>query len=70
MKVHKNYRYLLLVMGACVQFCCGIAYMWSVFQPYAIKKYALDTSAANLPFGILLGVFVFGNLAGGVLQKK
>ena len=70
MKVHKNYRYLLLVMGACVQFCCGIAYMWSVFQPYAIKKYALDTSAANLPFGILLGVFVFGNLAGGILQKK
>ena len=70
MKEHKNYRYLLLIMGACVQFCCGIAYMWSVFQPYAIKKYTLDTSAANLPFGILLGVFVLGNLAGGMLQKK
>ena len=70
MKEHKYDRYLLLIMGACVQFCCGIAYMWSVFQPYAIKKYTLDTSAANLPFGILLGVFVLGNLAGGMLQKK
>ena len=70
MKEHKYDRYLLLIMGAFVQFCCGIAYMWSVFQPYAIKKYTLDTSAANLPFGILLGVFVLGNLAGGMLQKK
>lgn len=65
-----KYRYLILVMGALVQFCCGIAYVWSVFQPYAKKTYALDLSQANLPFGILLGLFAVGNLLGGYLQKK
>ncbi len=63
-------RYVILIFAACVQFCYGIAYVWSIFQPYAIQKYNLDTSSANLPFGIMLGVFTFGNLAGGYLQKK
>jgi len=67
---NKNNRYLILVMGALVQFCFGIAYVWSVFQPYAKERFSLDTSAANLPFGILLGVFAIGNLTGGYLQKK
>lgn len=70
MTVKSSNRYLVLIMGACMQFCYGIAYIWSVFQPYAIKKFSLDTSAANLPFGILLGVFTLGNLTGGYLQKK
>jgi MFS transporter, OFA family, oxalate/formate antiporter len=65
----KN-RYIILAFGACVQFCYGIAYVWSMFQPYAITKYSLDTSAANQPFGIMLGVFAIGNLIGGFLQKK
>lgn len=63
-------RYLILAIGACVQFTYGIAYVWSVFQPYAIKKFSLDTSAANQPFGLLLGLFAIGNLTGGYLQKK
>lgn len=63
-------RYLILAFGACVQFCYGIAYVWSMFQPYAISKFSLDTSAANQPFGIMLALFAIGNLAGGFMQKK
>ncbi len=69
-KTKENNRYLILVMGTLVQFCYGIAYVWSVFQPYAKDRFSLDTSAANLPFGLLLGLFAVGNLAGGYLQKK
>lgn len=63
-------RYLILALGACVQFCYGIAYVWSMFQPYAIKKYNLDISAANLPFGVMLALFAVGNLTGGFLQRR
>lgn len=57
-------------MGTLVQFCFGLAYVWSVFQPYVKERFTLDTSGANLPFGIFLGVFTIGNLVGGYLQKK
>lgn len=70
MKLRKSNRYILLAMGALVQFCYGIAYIWSVFQPHAKVKFSIDTAAANLPFGILLGLFTIGNLVGGYLQKK
>ncbi len=63
-------RYIILIFGALVQFCYGIAYVWSMFQPYAIEKFSLDTAAANMPFGLMLGMFAVGNLVGGYLQKK
>lgn len=69
-KTIRNNRYLILVMGTLVQFCYGLAYVWSVFQPYAKDRYSLDTTDANLPFGIFLGIFTLGNLTGGYLQKK
>lgn len=67
---NKKNRYIILIMGTLVQFCYGLAYVWSVFQPYARERFSLDTSEANLPFGIFLGVFVAGNLTGGYLQKR
>ncbi len=70
MKTKLPNRYLLLVLGTMIQFCYGLAYVWSVFQPYAKEKYSLDTAAANMPFGIFMGLFAIGNLSGGYLQKK
>ena len=67
---YKYKRYRILVFGTLVQFCYGLAYVWSVFQPYAKERFSLDTAEANLPFGIFLGLFTVGNLTGGYLQKR
>jgi len=53
-----------------LQFTYGIAYVWSVFQPFAKERFHMDTASANMPFGIFLGFFPLGNIIGGYLQKK
>lgn len=66
----KNPRRLILIAGVLLQFCYGLAYVWSVFQPYVRERFSLDTGSANMPFGIMLALFSLGNVAGGMLQKK
>lgn len=65
---HKKYR--ILVCAIPLQFCYGLAYIWSVFQPNIKRHFSLNDSSANLPFGILLAMFSIGNILGGLLQKK
>ncbi len=67
---HLKNRYLILSASVFLQFCYGLAYVWSVFQPYAKERYKMDTGSANMPFGVLLAAFSLGNVAGGLLQKR
>lgn len=67
---NRGYRYFILVVGVFLQFTYGIAYVWSVFQPFAKERFHMDTASANMPFGIFLGFFPLGNIIGGYLQKK
>jgi OFA family oxalate/formate antiporter-like MFS transporter len=60
----------ILIAGICLQFCCGIAYIWSIFQPYVIEEFNMDKASASMPFGMLLAFFTLGNIAGGIFQKK
>lgn len=70
MKIQKTNRYLILVAAVFLQFCYGIAYVWSVFQPYVMDTFHMDAGSASLPFGILLACFSIGNVVGGLLQNK
>lgn len=62
-------RYLVLLLGAIVNFSYGSAYIWTVFQPAALEKFSLSAASANAPFAIFMGVFVLGNILGGKLQQ-
>ena len=68
-KIRKN-PYMILGGSVLLQFCYGLAYVWSVFQPYVKKRFTMDTGSANMPFAILLACFSIGNVVGGLLQKK
>lgn len=70
MKNPKSYRYLILIAGILIQFCYGLAYVWSMFQPYALSEFKMDAGSASLPFGIFLACFSIGNVTGGLLQRK
>ncbi len=63
-------RMLVLAMGMLGMMTAGIGYAWSVMQPYVMEHYALDASAASVPFSINLGIFVIGSIFGGKLQGK
>jgi OFA family oxalate/formate antiporter-like MFS transporter len=63
-------RILVLAMGMLGMMTSGIGYAWSVIQPYVMEHYALDGSAASVPFSISLGVFVIGSIFGGKLQAR
>jgi OFA family oxalate/formate antiporter-like MFS transporter len=70
MKTNQSYRYVILIAGVFIQFCYGLAYVWSIFQPYVLDTFQMDAGSASLPFGIFLACFSLGNITGGLLQKK
>ena len=70
MKEIRTNRYIILLASVFLQFCYGLAYVWSVFQPYVKKRFSMDNGAANMPFAVLLACFSVGNVVGGLLQKK
>ncbi|MEF9941241.1 MAG: MFS transporter [Lachnospiraceae bacterium] len=69
MKRMQN-RYCILIMATIVNFVHGNPYIWTVFQPYVKAEYGLDVAASSQPFMIIVGIFAFGNLLGGILQHK
>lgn len=68
--VKKINRTKILFMGMFIQLTAGMLYSWSVIQPFIMKHYSLDTSAASIPFSVNLAVFVLGSILGGKLQGK
>lgn len=68
--VKKINRTKILFMGMFIQLTAGMLYSWSVIQPFIMKHYSLDTSAASIPFSVNLAVFVIGSILGGKLQGK
>lgn len=61
---------MILVASVFLQFCYGLAYVWSVFQPFVKKRFSMDDGSANMPFAVLIAAFSLGNILGGFLQKK
>jgi OFA family oxalate/formate antiporter-like MFS transporter len=70
MRILRNNRYAILVASVFLQFCYGLAYVWSAFQPYVKERFSLDTCSANMPFSVLLAAFSVGNVIGGLMQKR
>lgn len=70
MKIVVKNRYLVLIMGMIVQICAGIIYMWSVFKGPVSAHLAWDPSKAAITASIMLAMFVFGIIVGGLLQDK
>lgn len=64
----KNYK--LIIAAVLLQFPYGIAYIWSVLQPYVKERFHMGDGSANMPFGILLAAFSLGNVIAGILQKR
>lgn len=63
-------RIIVLVCGAVCCLIMGFCYTYSIILPYIMKYFGVESSVASLPYTIFLAVFVAGNFAGGVLQKK
>lgn len=69
-KTKKINRVKVLLMGMLSLLFGGISYSWGIIQPYIMKYYSLDASAASIPFSVNLGIFVVGCIIGGKLQIK
>ena len=52
----------MLIMGVC--------YTYSLFQPYVMEHFGVDSASASLPYTIFIAVFCLGNFIGGQMQKK
>ena len=52
----------MLIMGVC--------YTYSLFQPYVMEHFNVDSPSASLPFTIFIAVFCIGNFVGGRMQQK
>ncbi len=65
----KN-RSVILALGAIIQLCIGIIYMWSVFQPYVTTHFNTDPQNISLTSSIMLCCFVLGILVGGQAMDR
>lgn len=63
-------RWLILLFGMIGMLIMGICYTYSLFQPYVMKHFGVDSPTASLPFTIFIAVFCVGNFVGGRLQQK
>ena len=52
----------MLIMGVC--------YTYSLFQPYVMEHFGVDSASASLPYTIFIAIFCIGNFIGGQMQKK
>jgi len=69
-KAKQVNRIKILLAGMLTFAAGGISYAWSIIQPFVMKQYHIDASAASAPFSVNLGVFVVGCILGGRLQLK
>lgn len=71
MAEERNKKRILILL--CGIICClimGFCYTYSIILPYVADYFKIDASSASLPYTIFLAVFVIGNYAGGVMQRK
>lgn len=63
-------RWVVLVCGMICMLVMGVCYTYSLFQPYIMKHFNVDSASASLPYTIFIAVFCFGNFVGGRMQEK
>ncbi|MFI3228557.1 MAG: MFS transporter [Bacillota bacterium] len=64
-------KIIVTVASAAIQMCCGIAYVWSLFQNgIAEILFAGDSAKAALAYSLLLATLAFGSIIGGKLSSK
>ncbi|MGI6157182.1 MAG: OFA family MFS transporter [Saccharofermentanales bacterium] len=66
---HTN-RWLVMVFGMICMLVMGICYTYSLFQPYVMTHFGVDSPSASLPYTIFIAVFCLGNFLGGLSQRK
>ena len=64
---NRNY---ILAAGMLIQLCAGIIYGWSVFKEPVSKHLNWDSGLASLTSSVMLAMFVFGIIFGGLAQDK
>ena len=63
-------RWALLTLGMICILIMGVCYTYSLFQPYVMEHFGVDSASASLPYTIFIAVFCLGNFIGGQMQKK
>lgn len=63
-------RWAVLFFGMVCMLIMGVCYTYSLFQPYVMKHFNVDSPTASLPFTIFIAVFCLGNFIGGRMQQK
>ena len=63
-------RWVMMAFGMICMLVMGICYTYSLFQPYIMDRYGVESASASLPYTIFLAVFCLGNFCGGVLKGK
>lgn len=63
-------RWAILFFGMICMLIMGICYTYSLFQPYVMTYFNVDSPSASLPFTIFIAVFCIGNFVGGRMQQK
>lgn len=63
-------RWAILFFGMICMLIMGVCYTYSLFQPYVMKHFSVDSPSASLPFTIFIAVFCVGNFVGGRMQQK
>lgn len=59
-----------MVFGMICMLIMGVCYTYSLFQPYVMEHFNVDSPSASLPFTIFIAVFCIGNFVGGRMQQK
>ncbi len=67
----KSKKIIVTVASAVIQMCCGLAYVWSLFQNgIAESLFGGDSAKAALSYSLLLALFSVGSIVGGKLTSK
>lgn len=59
-----------MVLGMICMLIMGVCYTYSLFQPYVMKNFNVDSASASLPYTIFIAIFCIGNFVGGRMQQK
>ncbi len=59
-----------MTLGMICMLIMGVCYTYSLFQPYVMEHFGVDSASASLPYTIFIAVFCLGNFIGGQMQKK
>ena len=63
-------RWVILTLGMICMLIMGVCYTYSLFQPYVMEHFGVDSASASLPYTIFIAVFCLGNFVGGQMQKQ